>query len=139
MLTNRRNRGYISFVGIIATVIIVACAYLYRQKQVYSGIPDLKSTYSLGNDYYMNVVSNSKKIENQEEFAEQIIWMCEENSLQSIKFNEDVKGFPRSMIVFVYHTSKEIGEAEPVYQFSYEPEDWNAEYDIRSNYNGLIN
>lgn len=133
MKTNKRNLRNIIFPSIVAIVVFFAGGYLYIQKQTYSGIPDLKSTYSVGNDYHMSVVSNSKKIEGQEEFAEQIIRMCEENSFQSIKFNEDVKGFPRSMIVSVYRTSQAIGEDEPVFQFSYEPKDWDAEYDIKSN------
>lgn len=117
---------------LVLVVVTIALGVLIRQ-HAYSGVPDLRSTITSGNDYYMSVVSNSKTIENREEFAKQIIQMCIDNSFKSVILSNDENGYPRRMKVSVYHTAEEIGKDDAVFQFSYEPKELNVEYDIRSN------
>lgn len=124
----KKNVAY-AFILVVLTIAIVVLIH----KHAYSGIPDLKSTITSSNDYYMSVVSNSKTIENREEFAKQIIQMCIDNSFKSVILTNDENGYPRKLKVSVYHTAEEIGKDDAVFQFSYEPKELNAEYDIRSN------
>lgn len=81
----------------------------------------------------MSIVSNSKEIPDKGAFAEQIVQMSRDNAFQTIKFCVEEKGYPQIMNVTVYHTSKEIGNGSPVFHFRYEPDDYNAEYDIYHN------
>lgn len=117
---------------ILLMVIFLGSAYIY-QCRMYTGIPDLRSTFDCGGYYYMSVVSNSREISDKEAFAEQIVQMCRENSFKTIKFCVEDKGYPKTMQVSVYHTSEEIENGSPVFHFSYEPDDYNAGYDIYHN------
>lgn len=124
---------------LILVAIVVICVVLpegtrkiKEYKRDHSGIPDAVSSFSMNNDDHLIVVANSNAITDKEEFARQVIRMCQENSFKSMKFSTDF-GYSTSITIQAYLVRGDIGESEPVCEITYLPEDWNAGYDIKHN------
>ncbi len=131
MRTKKRN---IIFMGMLIGIIIVSGVRLYiRELKVYSGVPDLISSFSFGEDYSLTVIANSREISDKEQFSRKIIKMCQENSFKSIIFSTDYNGYPESLSINVYLIKEDIGEREPEMKIDFVPEDRNAGYNIRDN------
>lgn len=97
------------------------------------GEPDIVSSISMNQDYYLTVVANCDVIENKYEFAWKLIRMCRENSFNTIKFSTD-QGFATRIQMNVYLWQDEIKGNERVMEIIYEPEEENMNYNIVSNY-----
>lgn len=132
-IRNKKYKWRYAVVGLIFLTVICFGGFYIYQRSIYTGIPDLSSTFDSGGNYYISVVSNSRGISDKEAFAEQIVQMSRDNSFKTIKFCLEDKGYPQTMNVSVYRTFKDIEKGSPVFHFSYEPDDYNAGYDIYHN------
>ena len=65
--------------------------YGYR-KYDNSGIPDAVSSVCEGGECRLTVVANSGEIDDEGEFAEEVIDMCRENAFRSLRFSTDLEG-----------------------------------------------
>ncbi len=59
-------------------------------KEAHSGMPYVVSSISVNNDHHLKVVANSGRIDDKEEFAREIVHMCQDNSFRSIRFSTDI-------------------------------------------------
>lgn len=116
---------FICFVGI---VLLQGCGRNYIV-----GEPDIVSSISTNQDYYLTVVANCDVIENKYEFAWKLIKMCRENSFSTIKFSTD-QGFATRIRISVYLWKDEIKDNESVMEIIYEPEEENMNYNIVNNH-----
>ena len=98
-----------------------------------AGEPDIVSSISMNQDYYLTVVANCDVIENKHEFAWKLIKMCRENSFRTIKFSTD-QGFATRIQMSVYLWKDEIKGNESVMEITYEPEEGTMNYDIVNNH-----
>ncbi len=104
----------------------------YEQwRQDNCGIPDAVSSVSSGGECDLTVVANSSKIEDREEFAREVVWMCTENTFRTVRFSTDLEGWPVSLDISVYLKRGDVGEKEPVFHIRFEPPDRENKYDIR--------
>ena len=67
------------------------------------------------------IIWNTSKIEEPDQFAEQVIRMCRENGFQTIHFSEDLGGLPSSLFIAVYLKKSDVDKGEPVLRIRYEP------------------
>lgn len=91
------------------------------------------SSFSSNNDYHLMIVANSRGISDKEDFAKNVIEMCRNNSFKSMIFSTDLKGYPGSLDIDVYLRKDDIGKTEPVLQIRFQPDEWNAGYNIRDD------
>lgn len=88
----KRKKLILCILGILCVVITSCGAKEDKQEQEeYSGIPDVASSVTIGNDYDLIVVANSEKIEDKEEFARTVVHMCIDNSFHSVRFSTDIR------------------------------------------------
>lgn len=116
---------------LICFVVIVLLQGCGRKHIV--GEPDIVSSISVNQDYYLTVVANCDVIENKHEFAWKLIKMCRENSFRTIKFSID-QGYATSIQMSVYLWKDEIRGHQSVMEIIYEPEEDNMNYNIVNNY-----
>ena len=102
-------------------------------REAHSGIPDVVSSISMNNDHHLKVVANSGRISNKEEFARQVIHMCQNNSFHSIRFSTDINGYPTGLDITVYLNRKEAEKGEPVCNIEFSTDDFTGEYDIKND------
>lgn len=134
MRVKKRASGIIGFLLILFLALGALELALYqKEKERYSGIPDLVSSLSIGNEYYLIVVANCWNIGDKEDFAKDVIERCRNNSFKSIMFSTDLNGYPARLDIDVYLTEQDIGKTEPVLQVRFQPDKWNAEYNIRDD------
>ena len=106
----------------------------YEQwKEENSGIPDALSSISDGTTCRLIVVANRSGIRDAEEFAEEVIKMCRENSFRSLRLSTDIEGWPEKLDIRVYLRKRDIGKREPAMHILYEPADDGENYDIRND------
>ena len=102
-------------------------------REAHSGVPDVVSSISMNNDHCLKVVANSCKVDNKEEFARQIIHMCQNNSFHSIRFSTDIKGYPTGLDITVYLNRKKVEKGESVCKIEFSTDDFAEEYDIKND------
>lgn len=98
-----------------------------------SGVPDVVSSKIMGNDHYLVVVANCSRIEDKEEFAREIIRMCQENSFHSLRFSTDMNGYPSGLEITVYLNRKNVEEGKPVCKIKFLANDDRGDYDIKND------
>lgn len=91
--------------------------------------PDVVSSISMERDQYLTVIANRAKIENKEEFAWELIEMCQNNSFHTIKLSTD-SGYATSLHMNVYLWKDEVEEQQSVMEIKYEPDVFDMDYDI---------
>lgn len=94
--------------------------------------PDVVNSISVNRDQILTVVANCNEIEDKEEFAWKLIEMCRGNSFHTIKFSTD-RGYATSIDMSVYLWKDEIEGHDAVMEISYEPVEFNKDYDIVNN------
>ncbi len=125
--------------GVVLCVIILAFVLPFgtvkyeEWKKDHSGIPDLISSSSMNRDYSLTVAANRGSIDDKEEFAREIIRMCQENSFRSVRFSTDLEGYPSSLDIDVYLREKDIDSEEPFFKIRFTPMEFDKGYDIKNN------
>ena len=102
-------------------------------REAHSGIPDVVSSISMNNEHHLKVVANSGRIDNKEEFARQVIHMCQNNSFHSVRFSTDINGYPTGLDITVYLNRREMEKGEPVCKIEFSTDDFTGEYDIKND------
>lgn len=134
MKSDKGNRNaYFMLFMVLVCVIQYGRAKYPEWREAHSGIPDVVSSISMNNDHYLKVVANSGRIYNKEEFARQIIHMCQNNSFHSIRFSTDINGYPTGLDITVYLNCKEAEKGEPVCKIEFSTDDFTGEYDIKND------
>lgn len=134
MKTKYRDFWGVRRLMVMAVLLIIVGVFFYRKEKVeYTGVPDMVSSFSSNNDYHLMIVANSRGISDKEDFAKNVIEMCRNNSFKSMIFSTDLKGYPGSLDIDVYLRKDDIGKTEPVLQIRFQPDEWNAGYNIRDD------
>ena len=134
MRTKYRDFWVVRTLMVLAVLLIIVGMIVYRKEKVeYTGVPDMFSSFSSNNDYHLIIVANSRGISDKEDFAKNVIEMCRNNSFKSMIFSTDLKGYPGSLDIDVYLRKDDIGKTEPVLQIRFQPDEWNAGYNIRDD------
>lgn len=102
-------------------------------KEAHSGVPDVVSSMSVNNAHHLKLIANRSRIEDKEEFAREIIHMCQDNSFHSIRFSTDINGYPLELNILVYLNRKELEEGESVFEIEFSTDDFSGEYDIKND------
>lgn len=101
------------------------------------GVPDCVISNTLTSpgrcDANLTVIANRNKIDDKEEFALEVIKMCQENSFKTMQFSTDVNGYPTSLDIDVYLWEDERLETDPVMNICFEPIDSMQGYNIVDN------
>ncbi len=122
---------------LIAAALVCAVQYGVRKypewKEAHSGVPDVVSSFSMNNDHHLNVAANSSRIEDKEEFAREIIHMCQDNSFHSIRFSTDVNGYPSELDITVYLNRKDVKKGKAVCEIEFSTGDFQKGYDIKND------
>ena len=120
--------------GICIVLMIVEGVIFYcNSLETYSNVPDLVSSFVSNNDYRLTVVANSKEITDKESFSKDVIEMCRNNSFKSMIFSTDFRGYPGSLDIDVYLKKEDIGKKDSVLNIRFQPDEWNADYNIRDD------
>lgn len=120
--------------AVLCAVFLFILSGGYEQwKEENSGIPDAVSSISDGTACRLIIVANRSEIKDEEEFAEEVIKMCRENSFRSLRLSTDIEGWPEKLDIRVYLRKRDIGKDEPLMQILYEPVNDGGEYDIRDD------
>lgn len=120
--------------GICIVLMIVEGVIFYcNSLETYSNVPDLVSSFVSNNDYHLTVVANSKEITDKESFSKDVIEMCRNNSFKSMIFSTDLRGYPGSLDIDVYLKKEDIGKKDSVLNIRFQPDEWNADYNIRDD------
>ena len=130
-----RNKQFLCiFIILIVTDMIPYGTKRFKQwQEEHSGIPDISSCISVNNDHYLTVVANAGEIKDKEEFAREVIHMCQQNSFRSIRFSTDIDGYPSKLNITVYLNRKDIEGNEPVCKIEFMTDDYNEDYDIKND------
>lgn len=122
------------WVLVCIAVILMGGIKKYQEKSgSYSEIPDVVSSFASNKDYHLLVIANSSCITDKEDFSKKVIEMCRNNSFQSMIFSTDINGYPGSLDIDVYLQKDDIGEKEAELKIRYEPDEWNADYNIKDD------
>lgn len=132
---NRRKQCVIVILLIFCAVVIF---YYGRKKykqwqEDHSGVPDVVNSLSVSNNHHLTVVANSSKIKDKEQFARQVVHMCQDNSFHSIRFSTDINGYPSELDIMVYLNRKAVKKGEPVHKIKFSTDDFNEDYDIKND------
>jgi len=127
-----KNRIFICIFFIFGVILGLCVMKAYKQwKDDHTGVPDLVSSSSFNNDYYLTVVANSSSIEDKEAFAREVVHMCQQNAFHSIRLSTDLGGYPSSLDITVYLSRKDIDKREePVCKIEFLAEDCEGNYEI---------
>ena len=108
---------------LLAAVLYILCrsegGYVQWEKE-HSGIPDVVSSRTNGDQCMLNVGANTDRIEDEQAFAEETIRKYEENSFYTTKFSRDRKSLPRQVYMSVYLKRSDIGQGEAVFLIEYD-------------------
>ena len=122
---------------LIAVALVCAVQHGGRKypewREAHSGVTDVVSSFSMNNDHHLNVVANSSRIEDKEEFAREIIHMCQDNSFHSIRFSTDVNGYPSELDITVYLNRKDVEKGKSVCEIEFSTDDFQKGYDIKND------
>ena len=126
-----------------AGVILIAAIFLlcgvgvwYGKRQAdNTGIPDAVSSRTENGECFLDVIANTDRIEDTEEFAWSVIQMCRENSFRSIRLSTDLYGYPERLEINVYLHREEVNKVKPVLRIRYEPAEGIAEGESDKAYN----
>lgn len=136
----QKGRGIIGrWIWYLFVFIVLAGAEQYGQekllewKEAHSGIPDVVSSMSMNNDYYLRIVANSSRIDDKEEFARKIIHMCQDNSFHSIRFSTDINGYPSELNMTVYLNRKKLEKGKPICEIKFSADKFSKECDIKND------
>lgn len=91
--------------------------------------PDAINSFSMNRDITLTIVANRDEIEDAEDFAEELLGMCRENSFHTIDFSNDA-GYPTSLTLRVYYWEDEIEGQPPVLVIEYKPKEYGRDYNI---------
>ena len=121
------------FAFLCAVFLFITSGGYEQWKEENSGIPDALSSISDGTTCRLIVVANRSGIRDAEEFAEEVIKMCRENSFRSLRLSTDIEGWPEKLDIRVYLRKRDVGGKDPLMQILYEPVNDGEKYDIRDN------
>lgn len=119
--------------------VLLCTACVNEPAEVY-GEPDVAgtmvTTFSDGSgsrpaDYQLRIIANRSKIENEEEFAEQVLQMFRENKFQSVQFSFDM-GRPIGLYADVYLTEQEMELGDVAMTIDYVQDD-GLQYSLLEN------
>ncbi len=106
-----------------------------RWEENHSGIPDAVSSRIENRECFLDVIANTDKIENTQDFARTVIRMCRENSFRSIHLSTDLYGYPERLEINVYLHREDVNRVEPVQRIRYEPPESAMKGDSETEYN----
>ena len=104
-----------------------------KRKTDYSEVPDIISSVSINNYYYLTVIANSRKIGDKEAFAREVIHMCQENAFHSMKFSTGINGYPSGLDIKIYLVCGDIEKKEAVCNIKFVTDKYNGESDIKND------
>lgn len=123
------NKQSVKRFGIILFIIFLAVGF-YLQ---YGRDIDVYNSYvfSVGNrnEQTLKVVVNKLWIKDKRKYANEILEKCKTNSFKSIDFCYD-SYIPDELYVDVYLSNIAVRKGNPIFSFSYLPEDRNMEYNF---------
>lgn len=130
-----KKKGFMGIWVLVRITVIVAGGIKRNQEksESYSEIPDVVSSFASNKDYHLLVISNSSAITDKEELSKKIIEMCRNNSFQSMIFSTDINGYPGSLDIDVYLQKEDIGKKNAELKIQFQPDEWNADYNIRDD------
>lgn len=105
--------------------IVTICVLNYSEKE-----PDCVGSISSNADEYLTVVAYRNCIANKEEFARNLIKMCQENSYETIKLSTDFRGYPTSLHINVYLLERDVDKGKVEMNIRFKPTDYSQGYDI---------
>ena len=86
MRTKYKNFWGVKTLMVLAVLLIIVGVIFYRKEKVdYTGVPDMVSSFSSNNDYYLMIVANSRGISDNEDFAKKVL------SRDEVQINIDLK------------------------------------------------
>ena len=122
---------------VLFTALFVGCSnksYDENTNERVEGVPDCVisniSTSPGRCDANLTVIANRYKIEDKEDFAWEVIKMCQENSFKTMKFSTDLSGYPTSLDINVYLWEDERLETDPVMNIRFKASDTSQNYNI---------
>lgn len=124
---------YFALFIVFATAVKYGGAECSEWLEAHSGIPDLVCCFSVNNNYHLSVVANSSRIDDKEEFARQIIHMCQEDAFHTIRFAGDLYGYPSELNITVYMNCKTLKKGEAVCEIEFSSDTFREEYDIKND------
>ncbi len=128
----RKNVYFMLFI-VLAGMIQYGRGKYPEWKEAHSGMPDVVSSISVNNDHHLEVVANSGRIDDKEEFAQELIHMCQDNSFHSIRFSIDINDYPSGLDITVYLNRKAVEKGKPVCEIEFSADDFNKGYDIKND------
>lgn len=131
----RRKDFWLSVVVVVGAVVLIFWGIKENGgwQTDHSEVPDAVGSISVNNYHYLTVIANSRKIEDQEAFAQEIIHMCQDNSFHSLKFSTSVNGYPTGLDIKVYLKREDIEKEEPVCTIQFVTEESEKDYDIKND------
>lgn len=131
---NVKRRMYHLMILMLLICIVLSGKDRYQEWQKsHSGVPDVVNSMSVNGYHYLTVIANSKKIEDKEDFAREVISMCQQNAFRSVKFSTGVNGYPTGLDITVYLMRSDIEEKEPVCRIKFVTDDRSGKYDIKND------
>lgn len=131
-----RKKRVFSCVLVIIGIMVMISNFLCenkKEREEYSGIPDVVNSTISDSDYDLTVVANRNRIENEEEFAREIIRMCQENSFHSTKLSTDIN-YPTSLNITVFLSNEDIEKRNaPIFIIEFKPDDFNEGWNIKDD------
>lgn len=131
----RGKSFWLSMVIVVGAVVLILLGIKEngRWQADHSAVPDAVGSFSANNYHYLTVIANSRKIEDQEAFAREIIHMCQDNSFHSLKFSTGINGYPSGLDIKVYLMREDIEKEEPVCTIRFVTEESEKDYDIKND------
>ena len=114
----------------ICFIMILGCGEKEEMK------PDCVISNSFNDDYFLTIIANKKMIEDDEQFAKQLIEQVCNNDFKSIMFSFEETGYPTGLSMHVYLTEREWKDRsiEPYMEISFRQENSVNGYNIVENY-----
>ncbi len=117
----------------VTVIALYGIGKMKRWREDYSEVPDLINSISANNYYYLTVIANSRRIDDKEAFAREVIHMCQENAFHSMKFMTSVNGYPSGLDIKVYFVRDNIEKGEPVCNIQFVTDEYDEELDIKND------
>lgn len=87
-------------------------------------------TFGNGSTMEITIIANRLFIHDKEEFAEQMLQRCVDNSFHEVRFSYDMNGYPNELSISVYMNPTMWKMKKRAFQIQYE-QDLEYQYDIK--------
>lgn len=123
------KNGKVIMIAVIGLLAVAILGYLQNGRDV-SVCGSHWDTFGNGSTMDITIIANRLYIRDKEEFAEQMLQRCVDNSFREVMFSYDMNGYPNELNISVYMNPTMWKLKKRVFQIRYE-QDLEYQYDIR--------